>query len=162
MLHAHRGPFYSPKRPRSHWSHIWKAPVAFCLRVHRTVWWCTQQLLHNGYESSDWPPSFSSGHQTVQWHTRHVRWPFLTIACLRGQRWSRGRSLACAKCRCSPSARDCLVVFSQRASVFSRERLVWASRPGQHLDMSDAHQLLFFWAKLLTIFLDRLEKFPST
>jgi hypothetical protein len=39
-LHAPRGPFYSPKGPRSLWSSIWKALVAFCPWVHRTVW-CT-------------------------------------------------------------------------------------------------------------------------
>jgi hypothetical protein len=39
-LHAPRGPFYSPKGPRSLWSSIWKALVAFCSWVHRTVW-CT-------------------------------------------------------------------------------------------------------------------------
>jgi hypothetical protein len=31
------GPFYSPKGPRSRWRSIWKAMVAFCPRVHRTV-----------------------------------------------------------------------------------------------------------------------------
>jgi hypothetical protein len=30
LLHAPRGFFYSPKGPRSHWSSIWKALVAFC------------------------------------------------------------------------------------------------------------------------------------
>jgi hypothetical protein len=36
-LHAPRDPFYSPRGPRSCWSSIWKALVAFCLRVHWTV-----------------------------------------------------------------------------------------------------------------------------
>jgi hypothetical protein len=37
LLHAPRGPFYSPKGARSRWSSIWKALVAFCQRVHMTV-----------------------------------------------------------------------------------------------------------------------------
>jgi hypothetical protein len=30
VLHAPRGPFYSPKAARSRWSSIWKAILAFC------------------------------------------------------------------------------------------------------------------------------------
>jgi hypothetical protein len=37
LLHAPRGPFYSPKAARSRWEQIWKAIFAFCLVVHRTV-----------------------------------------------------------------------------------------------------------------------------
>jgi hypothetical protein len=34
LLHAPRGPFYSPKAARSRWSSIWKAILAFCRVVH--------------------------------------------------------------------------------------------------------------------------------
>jgi hypothetical protein len=37
LLHAPRGPFYSPKAARSHWRPTRKAKVAFCRVVHRTV-----------------------------------------------------------------------------------------------------------------------------
>ena len=37
LLHAPRGPFYSPKAARSHWRPTWKAKLAFCRVVHRTV-----------------------------------------------------------------------------------------------------------------------------
>ena len=37
LLHAPRGPFYSPKAARSRWEQIWKAIFAFCLVAHRTV-----------------------------------------------------------------------------------------------------------------------------
>jgi hypothetical protein len=37
LLHAPKGSFYSPKGPMSRWSSIWKALVAFCPRVHRTL-----------------------------------------------------------------------------------------------------------------------------
>jgi hypothetical protein len=38
LLHAPRGPFYSPKAARSRWRPTWKAILAFCRMVHhRTV-----------------------------------------------------------------------------------------------------------------------------
>jgi hypothetical protein len=37
LLHAPRGPFYSPKAARSRWEQNWKADLAFWRRVHRTV-----------------------------------------------------------------------------------------------------------------------------
>jgi hypothetical protein len=37
LLHASRGPFYSPKAARSRWEHFKKAILAFCRLAHRTV-----------------------------------------------------------------------------------------------------------------------------
>jgi hypothetical protein len=37
LLHAPRGPFYSPKAARSRWKPTRKAKVSFCRVVHRTV-----------------------------------------------------------------------------------------------------------------------------
>jgi hypothetical protein len=45
LLHAPRGPFYSPKAARSRWILIWKAIPAFCRVVHRTVRCTTGQPL---------------------------------------------------------------------------------------------------------------------
>jgi hypothetical protein len=45
LLHAPRGPFYSPKVARSSWRHSWKAKVAFCRVAHRTVRCATGQPL---------------------------------------------------------------------------------------------------------------------
>jgi hypothetical protein len=45
LLHARRGPFYSPKAARSHWRHSWKAKVAFCRVAHQTVRCATGQPL---------------------------------------------------------------------------------------------------------------------
>jgi hypothetical protein len=45
LLHAPRGPFYSPKAVRSRWRHSWKANLAFCRVVHRTVRCATGQPL---------------------------------------------------------------------------------------------------------------------
>jgi hypothetical protein len=36
LLHAPRGPFYSPKAARSRWRQSWKANLAFCRVAHRT------------------------------------------------------------------------------------------------------------------------------
>jgi hypothetical protein len=66
VLHAPRGPCYSPKEVRSRLNSIWKALVAFCPWAHRTV-------------NSARFPSFSGeadhcshdpmAHGTVRWHT---------------------------------------------------------------------------------------------
>jgi hypothetical protein len=45
LLHAPRGPFYSPKAARSRWRHSWKAILAFCWVAHRTVRCTTGQPL---------------------------------------------------------------------------------------------------------------------
>jgi hypothetical protein len=47
LLHAPRGPFYSPKVARSRWRHSWKAILAFCRVAHRTVRCTTGQPLHS-------------------------------------------------------------------------------------------------------------------
>jgi hypothetical protein len=43
VLHAPRGLFYSPKAARNRWRSTWKANLAFCRVVHRTVR-CTTRL----------------------------------------------------------------------------------------------------------------------
>jgi hypothetical protein len=45
LLHAPRGPFYSPKAARSHWRQSGKAILAFCRVAHRTVRCTTRQVL---------------------------------------------------------------------------------------------------------------------
>jgi hypothetical protein len=45
LLHAPRGPFYSPKAARSRWNPTRKAIVAFCRVAHRTVRCTTGQPL---------------------------------------------------------------------------------------------------------------------
>jgi hypothetical protein len=45
LLHAPRGPFYSPRAARSRWRSIWKAFLVFCRVVHRTVQCTTGQPL---------------------------------------------------------------------------------------------------------------------
>jgi hypothetical protein len=56
LLHARRGPFYSPKAAKSRWRPIRKAKVAFCRVAHQTVWCTTgQPLFMSGARS----PSYS-------------------------------------------------------------------------------------------------------
>jgi hypothetical protein len=45
LLHAPRGPFYSPKVARSRWRSTRKAILAFCRVAHRTVRCTTEQPL---------------------------------------------------------------------------------------------------------------------
>jgi hypothetical protein len=57
LLHAPRGPFYSPKTARSCWRPTRKAILAFCRVAHRTVRCTTgQPLFMSGARS----PSYSS------------------------------------------------------------------------------------------------------
>jgi hypothetical protein len=43
LLHAPRGPFYSPRAARSRWNPTRKVILAFCRVAHRTVWCTTGQ-----------------------------------------------------------------------------------------------------------------------
>jgi hypothetical protein len=101
LLHAPRGPFYSPKAARSRWRLTWKANLAFCRVVHRTVRCTTGQSL---LQSGVWSPSISGA--SNRWPSRSVgasdtvrctpdspvcptdRWHGPRVA-----RWSCGRSL---------------------------------------------------------------------
>jgi hypothetical protein len=82
LLHAPRGPFYSPKAARSRWRSTWKANLAFCRVVHQTVW-CTTGQLH-----------YMSG----------VRFPSIPgIA----DRWASGLVGASDTVRCTPNSPMC-------------------------------------------------------
>jgi hypothetical protein len=66
LLHAPRGPFYSPKAARSRWRPTWKAILAFCRVAHRTVRCATVRCVI----------SFQKWHIRplllwADWHTRH-------------------------------------------------------------------------------------------
>jgi hypothetical protein len=57
LLHAPRGPFYSPKAARSYWRSTWKENLAFCRVHHRTVRCITGQ--HEQFLSGARFPSIS-------------------------------------------------------------------------------------------------------
>jgi hypothetical protein len=127
LLEEPRGPFYRPKGPRSRWNSFWKAILAFCRVVHRTVWCTTghEQCLFGARS-----PFFSSkadrcalgplgapdspvcqltvglGH-TSPTDCAADRW--------RGHRWLIGQSGA---------PPDSLVIYSHVTHLFSRECLV--------------------------------------
>jgi hypothetical protein len=86
LLHAPRGPFYSPKAARSCWKHSWKAILAFCRVVHRTVRCTTgHPLFMSGADLLPFlaqPTVGSSGwlaHWTLSGAHRTVRCPQLIV-----------------------------------------------------------------------------------
>jgi hypothetical protein len=94
--------FYSPKGPRSCWSSIWKALVAFCSRVHRTAWCTSDTAQCNDYESLDWLVSTSMGYRTVRWS----KWP-VAPANVSTSRWLVGTP------DCPTLRADCPVIYSR-------------------------------------------------
>jgi hypothetical protein len=98
LLHAPRGPFYSPKAARSRWEHYRKAILAFCRLAHRTVrcttghcpvrisfllWWSRPLEIQSRWRT---------GHSPV--HTGQSGAPFWSLALPRVARGLRGRPLA--------------------------------------------------------------------
>jgi hypothetical protein len=76
LLHAPRGPFYSPKAARSRWEHSRKAIPAFCRLAHRTL------------SGADFFPSLAKptvgdseplAHRTLSGAHWTVRCPLLTV-----------------------------------------------------------------------------------
>jgi hypothetical protein len=95
ILHAPRGPFYSPKAARSRWRQSGKAILAFCRVAHRTgTVQCPVQIAFLNWRSR--PLKIWS-----RWHTGHCPvctgqsgapiWPLAQPRVTRGL---RGRSLA--------------------------------------------------------------------
>jgi hypothetical protein len=69
VLHAPRGPFYSPKGPKSRWSSIWKALVAFCPWVHRLSG--AHRTLHSATTTNHligWFPILGGTRPSGGWH----------------------------------------------------------------------------------------------
>jgi hypothetical protein len=131
LLHAPRGPFYSPKVARSRWRPTWKAIPAFCQVVHRIVRCTTGQPLFmfgaRSHSISGASYCCSSGlvgaldtvrctpdspvHPADRWS-----WPRVARTTVgRWRSWLTGQSGA-------PS--DSLVNFSHVAFFISRERRV--------------------------------------
>jgi hypothetical protein len=131
LLHAPRGPFYSPKAARSRWEHFKKAILAFCRLAHRTVrcttGHCPVQISFLLWRSR--PLALGSrwrnGHCSV--HTGQSGAPFRPLARPRVLRGSRGRPLAHRTVRCTP---DSPVIFSRTPLITSREQQVRLSQPG--------------------------------
>jgi hypothetical protein len=131
LLHAPRGPFYSPKATRSRWRSNWKAILAFCRVVHRTVRCTTrhEQFLpvHDLLPFLAKPTvgslvplahrTLSGAHRTVQCDHPTVR--LATCRSLIAQMTvGHGRRLAHRTVRCTSNSP---VNYSRGAFAFSRE-----------------------------------------
>jgi hypothetical protein len=102
LLHAPRGPFYSPKAARSRWRNSWQAILAFCRVVHRTspihcpvqiafLIWCSRPLkIWSRWRTGHC--SVHTGHCAV--HTGQSGAPIRPLARPRVTRGLRGRPLA--------------------------------------------------------------------
>jgi hypothetical protein len=98
LLHAPRGPFYSPKAARSRWKQSRKANLAFCRVAHRTVRctighclvWITF-LIWRSRPLKIWS-RWRTGHCPV--HTGQSGAPIRPLARPRVTRGLRGRPLA--------------------------------------------------------------------
>jgi hypothetical protein len=131
LLHAPRGPFYSPKVVRSRRVHSRKAILAFCRLAHRTVRCTTGHcpvqisfLLWRSQPLTLWS-RWRTGHYPV--HTGQSGAPFWPLAWPRVSRGSRGRLLAHRTVRCTP---DSPVNYSRTPLITSREQQVRLSQPG--------------------------------
>jgi hypothetical protein len=129
LLHAPRGPFYSPKAARSRWEHSRKAIFAFCRLAHLTVR-CTTGHCPVRISFLLWrsrPLEFQSrwciGHCPV--HTGQSCAPFWSLALPRVARGLRGRPLA----RSTDGSPDSPVNFSRTPPPKSREQLVDRRQP---------------------------------
>jgi hypothetical protein len=117
-----RGPFIAPKWPRSHWNSIWKALVALCPRVHRTVRCTPDTTQCNSYRSLfGCFPLLGGTEPSGGWH-RNVRcscWP-LAPADVSTSRWSAGTPdyPALRADRPVNYSRQCLV-FSESSPLIS-------------------------------------------
>jgi hypothetical protein len=123
LLHAPRGPFYSPKAARSRWVHSRKTILAFCRLAHRTVR-CTTGHCPVRISFLLWrsrPLQISS-----RWHTGQSGVPFRPLARPRVSRGSRGRQLAHRTVRCTP---DSPMNYSRTPLITSREQQVRLSHP---------------------------------
>jgi hypothetical protein len=130
LLHAPRGPFYSPKAARSRWEHSRKAILAFCSLAHQTLSGADFFPILAQPTVGDLEPL---AHRTLSGAHRTVRCPpsdrwlgHASRADCAANRW-RARPLAHRTVRCTP---DSPVNFSRTPSTISQERPFHQSQPG--------------------------------
>jgi hypothetical protein len=164
LLHAPRGPFYSPKAARSRWEHSRKANLAFCRLAHRTVR-CTPDTVRCGFLSfcgvvDRWRLGAVGAPDTV-WCTLDTvrctpdspvphpdRWlGHVSRADRAADRWP-GRPLAHRTVRCTP---DSPVNYSRTLLIYSRERQVRLRQPGTPDSPVHQDSAGFGWNKAISL-----------
>jgi hypothetical protein len=130
LLHAPRGPFYSPKAARSRREHSRKAILAFCRLAHRTL------------SGADFFPSLAKptvgvseplAHRTLSGAHRTVWCPLLTVgSATRRARITRPTvgPTDCWLTGQSGAPPDSPVIYSRTPLIASREQPVDRRRPG--------------------------------
>jgi hypothetical protein len=134
LLHAPRGPFYSPKEARSRWRPTRKAILAFCRVAHRTVRCTTgQPLFMSGARSPSYSCADDRCRFVVVGAPDTVRCPLSTVGAghaspadcaadrCAGGRWLTGQFGA-------PS--DSPVIYSCTPSNSSESGLFTGAQPG--------------------------------
>jgi hypothetical protein len=147
LLHAPRGPFYSPKAARSRWEHCWKANLAFCRLAHRTVR-CTTGHCPVRISFLLWrsrPLVLGSRWRTEHCpvHTGQSGAPFRPLARPRVSRGLRGRPLAHR---------------TVRWIIAVRRR--WIPESGQFARASLTHRTLSGAPRLSRLWLNKAISFP--
>jgi hypothetical protein len=109
LLHAPRGPFYSPKAAKSRWEHSRKAILAFSRLAHRTL---------SGADFFPYlaKPTVADSEPLAHWTLSGAPlWPLTRPRVMRG---ILGRPLA----RLTVGSPDSPVIFSRTPLITSRER----------------------------------------
>jgi hypothetical protein len=125
LLHALRGPFYSPKAARSRWEQSGKAILAFCRLAHRTVrcttGHCPVWISFFIWRSRPLAALEPLAHRTLSGAHRTVRCPLLAVG-----------SATCPARITRPTvgSPDSPVNFSRTPLITSREQQVRLSLPG--------------------------------
>jgi hypothetical protein len=164
LLHAPRGFIYSPKGPRSHWSSIWKALVAF---YPRGALDCPMHTGHCIVQRLQilWLAGFLFwGHRTI----RCTRWP-LAPADVSTSRWMADTPGCPALCA------NCPVIYSQHWLIFLESSPLvrpWTGLSGAHqtdrwvapdrLVLRRLVHLSLFYLESLLLLLAWLHKVPTT
>ena len=133
LLHAPRGPFYSPKAARSRWKPTRKAILAFCRVAHRTATIHVRCDLLPILAQTTVADSWQLAHQTLSGAHRTVRCPLPTVGAghaspadcaadrCAGDRWLPGQSGA---------PPDSPMNYSRTLPIFPESGLFTGSQPG--------------------------------
>ena len=168
QVEAPRGFFYSPKGSRSRCSFIWKALVAFCLRVHRTVR-CTP-------DTPQCPITFLLRRSrplaaAVAWHTGQSGAAWRPLAELTWPAADHAPTVGAGQSHWRLGTPDSPVIFSRGAPAITREWLLrpltsWAPDTVRCTpDSPVLPRLAQNWptlAKLIFSNFAQLDEFPST